>query len=155
VIADSCFGEAHWILAHKYLKVAMNMPRILDGEVDKVQQYNTLFWVGIVTNLLLPLLEMPAWIWGWYDLLYNNLAIGIFAIIYTLMKLLTQLAWVLTAAVLMWSIWRIRKELNARNADDSSLNLQTLIVHSGAFGLFAVSVLINIGFFIVQPIDCF
>jgi hypothetical protein len=155
VVADFSFGEAHWFLAHKYLRVAKNMPKILDGAGDEVQPYRRLLWIGIISNIALPLLQMPFWVWGWYDLLYNQIIEAVFPIAYTITKSLTQLAWVASAAVLIWSIIRIRSELSARNAEDSSLNLQSLIVHSGAFGLFAVSVLINLGFFMPQPLDCF
>jgi len=50
------FGEAHWILACFYFKIAKNMPRVVNGDVHKVRSYNTMFWVGIFLNALFPFL---------------------------------------------------------------------------------------------------
>ena len=53
-IGDLCFGEAHWILAFFYFKIAMNMPRIRRGQQTK--DYVVLNWLGIVFNAVMPII---------------------------------------------------------------------------------------------------
>ena len=55
-VADACFGEAHWLLAMFYLKLAKNMPRLLANEFDKLKSYKVLLWIGVILNALFPAL---------------------------------------------------------------------------------------------------
>ena len=51
--------------------------------------------------------------------------------------------WIITSCVLVWSIWSIRSYLNSRNVDGSALNVKTLVLHSCAFGIFAIAMILN------------
>ena len=55
-VADAGFGEAHWLLAMFYLKLAKNMPRLLANEFDKLKSYKVLLWIGVILNALFPAL---------------------------------------------------------------------------------------------------
>ena len=62
-VADLLFGEAHWLLAFTYLKLAKNYPRSLAGAVEEVQSYKKTFIAGILCNALFPMLEIATGIW--------------------------------------------------------------------------------------------
>ena len=62
-LGNFLFGEAHWLLAHNYLKVAKNTPRLLNNEIEKPSQYTVSFWVGAICNAVFPLLQLVFWLW--------------------------------------------------------------------------------------------
>jgi len=55
---------------------------------------------------------------------------------------------ILSGLILIWAIWQIRSYLASQGDDGSSINLKTLVLHAFAFGLFIVSVLVNLAFFV-------
>ena len=56
------FGEAHWLLAFYYMKIAKNMPRIIDGHNDKVKSYKAIWWIGVGFNAIFPVIMCPVYI---------------------------------------------------------------------------------------------
>jgi len=63
VIGDFFFNEAHWLLAFFYLMMAKKMPQKIDSSEDvgiqdqPVQANSVIYWIGIVLNGLLPIVQ--------------------------------------------------------------------------------------------------
>ena len=138
-LGNLCFGVAHWILAIFYYRIAKNMPRVLDGNENEVQSYQTAFWVGLVFNLIFPIVESVTWVyqanaesyhrwdyWTYFGAFNGDIV-----------------CWIVSGFVLICSIKSIKSYLKWRGEDDGQhINIKQLLLHSSAFGLYVGSVII-------------
>ena len=137
-IADILFGEAHWLLAYNYFKLAKNQPRQIAGATEQVQEYKRMLWVGVVCNFVMPLLEM---FFGFYRVVNETLFLDNF---YTAIKSITEGLWIVSGIILIWSVNAIRVSMNSQESSGKAVNVTNLVIHSSAFALFAISVVINL-----------
>ena len=137
-IADLLFGEAHWLLAYNYFKLAKNQPRQIAGATEQVQEYKRMLWVGVVFNFVMPLLEM---FFGFYRVVNETLFLDNF---YTAIKSITEGLWIVSGIILIWSVNAIRVSMNSQESSGKAVNVTNLVIHSSAFALFALSVVINL-----------
>jgi hypothetical protein len=76
-IGDFLFCEAHWLFAFYYMKIAKNIPRIIQIDnsvrqrdshqdeivttestiVDEPKHYRFVYWLGVIANAIFPLAE--------------------------------------------------------------------------------------------------
>ena len=59
-------------------------------------------------------------------------------------KSLTEGSWIISGIILIWSVNRIRTVINSRQANENTLNIKTLTVHSSAFALYVIAVTVNL-----------
>lgn len=138
-IGDLLFGEAHWVLAIYYLKIATNMPLIIDGQEDQVKDFKVLMWVGILCNAIFPIGEGITYNIQMLAPDYGGLLNSIFV---QITQFFTYVSWIVSGCIVIWSIWRIKRFLYSLQDDGSELNIGQLWLHATIFGLFLVSVII-------------
>ena len=140
-LGDLCFNIAHWILAMFYLRIAKNMPRVSRGE--RTKRYNKAFWAGLAFNAFGPILEAVFQNWHYY-MLFRGHEIDkkfiVVDVIVSVSEVIVYSAQILSGTILIWSLIKIRKFQLANPATDQEFNLQTMLLHAAAFGLFIVSV---------------
>jgi hypothetical protein len=66
-IGDLLFGEAHWLLAWYYMKLAKNHPKKIARQQSQIKDYRLVLWIGVVCNALFPLLEIGIYTWRTFD----------------------------------------------------------------------------------------
>ena len=141
-VGDFFFGEAHWLLAFNYFKIAKNQQRQMAG--DQVKDYKTMLVVGVIGKAVMPLAEIAFCMWR--DLSDRNEGNPLAQNLYTLVKSLTEGTWIVSGIILIWSVNSIRKSMVSQS-DGQTINVTNLVIHSSAFALFIISVLINLYFF--------
>lgn len=142
-IGDILSSEAHWILAVYYLKIAQNMPKIIAGQFDQVKTYKAIFWIGVVLNMLFPLMEAVGYFMADFEDWVNATGKSDGFWIVNIAASGHGILWMSSGFVLVWSIFSIRNYLKERNDDGRALNIKTLVLHSSAFGLFAIAMILN------------
>lgn len=147
--------EAHWLLAYYYYKLATDIPNLLEG-IQPAEQKRICFqkcgyWIGIVINAIGPIFtavtlgiclslldsrprnpvtHRPLTGWSNEMKLMYNLQLG-----GTIFNSLLQ---IVSGIILIWSINRIRVYLG-KNADESGINIKTMIFHAVAFGAYLMA----------------
>ena len=127
-----------------YFKVAKNTPRIHAGK--EVKPYTVLKWTGIAINTFFPLCELVTWIAMNYTVFVSqsdklwtikaNVA-SFFAVYVT---------WMVSGGILVWAVFSIRNYVNSAQTN-SMINIKTMILHSSAFILFLLSVVVMVVFY--------
>ena len=56
-VGYTLYGEAHWLLAFTYFKLAKNYPRSIAGATGEVSSYTKTLWTGVVCNTVFPVLQ--------------------------------------------------------------------------------------------------
>lgn len=75
-MADLTFSEAHWIFAFYFLKIAKNIPLVIEdsqsshASSEKPKDFTKLYWIGITANAIFPLGELVGGIC--YSVAYYN-----------------------------------------------------------------------------------
>ena len=59
---------------------------------------------------------------------------------------------IISGALLIWSVLKIRSFMKEREEDGAALNLKTLLLHSSTFALFALGVTINAVFYALEAL---
>ena len=133
------------MLAFYYYKIAKNMPRVLDSqdELGQAKDYKVLYWTGVVLNALVPIFEGVIDV-VYYFITFDNpppipswIRISATAIVFAVGLLET-----VSGIFLIWSVYKIKSYLTWRGEDGREINLNQLILHSSAFALFLISVLV-------------
>ena len=140
-VGNVFFSETHWILAHVYYKIANNMPKVIEKQHDQIQDYSTSKWVCIVLNAVFPLL------YGILEIIEANKTYkgeeGTFIFVASQIAFIGMAAcWTVSGCILIWGILAIRRFFKSRDQTSKVINIQTLVLHSSAFGLFLVSVIL-------------
>ena len=126
------------------MKISRNTPKIIDELYDQVKSYKCLLWFGIFLNLVFPLMEGVGFIIDSHAAKAGNQqneTIG--AMIENFAASGHGLLWIFTACLMVSSIMSIRNYLKSRDDDGKALNLKTLMLHSSAFGFFAIAMILN------------
>lgn len=79
------------------------------------RKYTAIFWVGTACNAIFPVLEFVFWMLLLYDFYSNPHKFNqSFNIAYIVAKSLTEVAWIVSGALLIWSVNHIRAVISAR-----------------------------------------
>jgi hypothetical protein len=127
------------MIAFFYLKLAKNMPRVNAG-VEAQQSYTWVNRVGLAINVILPLTEMVTWIWFSYIAFVEGNEGKKVVYAYLIDTLALYLAWIVSGTILVWAVFKIRSHINS--AKNTPINIKTMVLHSSAFLLFMLSVIV-------------
>ena len=136
------FCEAHWIFACYYYRVANSNPSTPKSVVSETWQ-KTVFWVGVAVNALVTSSEAvfgilffanqdkqdpkPWQRWGVGASVIGSLSVQI-----------------ISGSILIWSIVKIKKRMDEIKDE---INIEALILHSAAFGLYMISLFVYGSFY--------
>jgi hypothetical protein len=151
---DICFCTGHWVLAFKYFKIAKNSPRIINGN-EAAKTYNWLFYSGLSLNILFPCLAGVFFILQ-YQIIDGQRTSGKKQIYDALIVFETavSLMQLVSGSFLIYAIYTIRNFMKSRGENGQEINLKTMILHSSAFGLYMISVLLfTAGFYYWQVLQ--
>jgi hypothetical protein len=156
-LGDSCFGVGNWLLAVYYLNISTNMPRIIKksrGQRSKINDYNPLRRRGVIANAVIPILEgvFMAWYNFKLNITHEPEPYSWVSVAFVVFSMATSILQVVSAFVQIWSVLGIRQYLNSTDARDERINVKTLLLHSATFFLFAISVIVVLGFNIILVI---
>ena len=135
-IGDFLFAEAHWLFTFYYMRIAKNMPKVIDQSEEPQKEYRAVFWLGAVVNGVIAATEFSSYLWSKH---LTNRLLEICVIVSTSGVFVCE---IVTGFVLLYSVYIIFKYLHETENSQDRLNLQTLVIHSTSFGLFLVSNLI-------------
>jgi type II secretory pathway component PulF len=101
-------------------------------------------WIGVLCNVLFPIGESVSWIWWQTFESFGTKTPNMIAAFFAASKSLTEGSWIISGIILIWSVNRIRTVINSRQANENTLNIKTLTVHSSAFALYVIAVTENL-----------
>jgi hypothetical protein len=128
------FQTAHWVLAWSYYRTAVNIPEVLEAaergyEPELIKTNTCIFWTGIAL----------------VTLTYAAYSVFIFTNISFSVKIafdfVSSFELVVIGVLLIYSVTFMVRNLSA-NADGAKADLKAILMHTGAFGLFLLSVII-------------
>jgi uncharacterized protein YacL len=128
------FTEAHWLFAFYYMRIAKNMPKVIEQSDEPQKDYKTVFWIGAAVNAVMSLSEFSSFLWDNY---YNDSRL--LQVVVVAANSGTWLCEIASGCVLVWSVSRIWIYLHETEDGQERLNLRTLVLHSTSFGLFLIS----------------
>jgi len=133
-IGDFMFAEAHWLFAFYYMKIAKNIPRVIEESDELQKDYRGVFWLGAAINAGMSLGEFSVFFFANHD----NKVLEFCVLVTTFGTYVCEIA---SGCVLIWSVYTIFKYLHDTENSKDRLNLQTLVIHSASFSLFLLSTL--------------
>jgi hypothetical protein len=158
-ILEVDFAVAHWIFAARYRTIAKEMPIIVQGgsikSEDKAKdekQFNKLLILNIIGPSLELAVNIPLNIVVFTQFQTPSTLLTIGAIVFPTFSATLQ---IISGVVLVRSVLKIKQFYRDKDIEDR-LNMPTLLLHSSAFLLYLVSIILYVviwDFFVVYPDD--
>lgn len=151
------FLLAHFILAFKYQAISIEVPQMLEGEVKEEQSLfaKITYWFLLVLNVLSgPFYTVTAGIF-FTNYIENKDVKHSFAGLKTAASFIIAFCAIASGVILMAGVRRINQYFKDKNAVDC-INTRRLTLHSVAFGLFLLSVVlwaVGMFFYDSQPTE--
>lgn len=144
-IGDFLFNEAHWMFAFYYMKIAKNLPKVIEKSDEPQKSYRTVFWVGVVVNAVMSLGELSIAFWSHHP---DSKLLQLCVVVSTSGSQLCEIA---SGIILISSVHFIWSYLKKSKENPDQFNMRTRILHSASFGLFLLSaavIAVTYGFYV-------
>lgn len=147
-IRDACYCQGHWNLAKEYYSTAQAMPHVLvktEVPADKIKSIERANKVMTFLNLTIPLLEGISYFIA--DIIFDTskTIFRISAIFVTSTKFGVVALEIVSACYFGVAVFRIRNHIQ-KNGTEDEVNISSLLMHFGAFGLYLVSAIVLLVF---------
>jgi hypothetical protein len=140
-LMDLALCVSHCILAFRYRLIAISGPFGHSGKelpLDKRRKENVLFWGLLTVNIIMTLIETALSVCFYRTIfIKGSTPASELSQFLNLVGLMTGVLQIISGVLLVGSVLAIRKYINTRN--DFEIRLWTLLVHTGAFGLYLLS----------------
>ena len=114
-VGNLCLGEAHWILAVFYFKLAHNMPLVIAGQSDQVRGYKTMLWIGAIPSGIFPVLSGIFWAIGNKQYRAKGEDSIAMSILLQCSTFFSGLMMLITSLIMIFSILKICKFMKSRS----------------------------------------
>jgi hypothetical protein len=144
-LMDLALCVSHCILAFRYRLIALSGPFALEGlelPISKRRKENVLFWGLLTVNIAVPLIETALFVLFYReDLIKGGSPTSAVSQFLNVVSISLGILQIISGVLLVAAVFVIRKYINTR--DDQEIRPATLLVHTGAFGLYLLSLIVN------------